>query len=396
MSSDNTNATSREIVETLFTKSNIILLIWFLAIYLVVYILLNMFYNNGSGIENYSLRMSKIIDILFFIFLFCYILINYQTMSNTDQENAFANFLEKLKNYLQDSYSIFGLILFLFCIYLTIYFLGIPMDSDNKPYTISIIENVSYVLLAIMIINEGFKLIFGIDLLDYLISNSAIQWFKERDSKKTDVITGDSSGNNIEHRHKHRHDIGHENDIEHEHKHDHNKGHKDHKHATYKDNKKPDEVFNIRNNIYTYEDAKSVCSIYNAKLATYDQVEDSYNSGGEWCNYGWSEGQMALFPTQKHTWNKLQASDRTKNACGRPGVNGGFMPRPNLRFGVNCFGQKPTIKPADKALMDANGDIKIPESDQDRELNAKLKIWKDDPDKFLRMNSFNKKDWSEY
>jgi len=368
MSSNNEKETSSDILKTLFTKSNIILLVWFLAIYLVVYVLLYMFYNTGSGIDNYSDRVSKVLDILVFIFLFCYILIKYENMSTTEKENAFASFLENLKTYLEDSYSLFGLIFFIFCLYLTIYFLAIPMDANNKPYTILIIENISYILLAILIINEGFKLFFGINLIDYLFSDSFIDWFKHTEKEKKENKKVDTSGNNT--------------DIS---------GNKQNKNIN-----KPDEVFNIRNNIYTYEDAKSVCSIYNAKLATYDQVEDSYNSGGEWCNYGWSEGQMALFPTQKSTWNKLQASDRTKHACGRPGINGGFMKNPDIRFGVNCFGQKPKIRPVDQALMDANGDIKIPESAEDRELNVKLKIWRDDPDKFLRLNSFNKKEWSEY
>ena len=39
-------------------------------------------------------------------------------------------------------------------------------------------------------------------------------------------------------------------------------------------------------------------------------------------NYGWSDGQMAYFPTQKDTWDKLQKNPNTKHACGRPGVNG--------------------------------------------------------------------------
>lgn len=374
MSDNNTNATSTEIIDTLFTKSNIILLVWFLAIYLVVYVLLNMFYNKGTGVENYAGRMSKILDILVFIFLFCYILIKYQNMSKADQEDSFSNFLQSLKTYIEDSYSLFALILFIVCLYLTIYFLGIPMDSTNKPYTISIIENVSFILLAIIIINDGFKYIFGIDLIDFLFSNSLIDWFKHSDSSGNSV-TKDSSGNNVK-----KDSSG--NDMQ--------------KKEAEKKQGKPDQVFNIRNNIYTYDEAAAVCSIYDAKLATYDQVEDAYNAGGEWCNYGWSEGQMALFPTQKDTWNKLQGSEKTKHACGRPGINGGYMSNANIRFGVNCYGKKPDPKTVDQNLMAANGDIKIPESEADKEMNIKLKIWEQDPDKFLLVNSFNKKEWSEY
>jgi hypothetical protein len=366
---NDTNATTSQIFDTLFTKSNIILLVWFLAIYLVIYVLLNMFFNKGAGVENYATRMSKILDIMVFIFLFCYILIQSGNMSDSEKENAFSNILLKFRNYIEDSYSLFGLILFIVALYLTIYMLGIPMNSENKPFTISIVENVSYILLAIILINDFFKYILGIDLIKLIFSDSTLDWFKHADTEKPKQ---DTSGNHV---------------------HDHSGNHV-HDHSG--NNVKPDEVFNIRNNLYTYDEAAAVCSIYDAKLATYDQIEDSYNSGGEWCNYGWSDKQMALFPTQKNTWNKLQQSDKTKNACGRPGINGGYMANPNIRFGVNCYGQKPKPKQSDTDLMLANGDIKMPESDADKELNIKLKIWKDDPDKFLSLNSFNRKEWTEY
>jgi hypothetical protein len=105
------------------------------------------------------------------------------------------------------------------------------------------------------------------------------------------------------------------------------------------------QVFNIGNNIYTYDEAQAVCKAFDSDLADYDQIEQAYQSGGEWCNYGWSKGQMAYFPTQKNTWNALQNDPNTKNACGRPGINGGFIANPHARFGANCYGVKPP-KPA--------------------------------------------------
>ena len=66
------------------------------------------------------------------------------------------------------------------------------------------------------------------------------------------------------------------------------------------------QVFHIPDNKYTYNDAKAVCAAYGAKLADYSQVENAYREGAEWCGYGWSANQMALYPTQKTTWNGLQ------------------------------------------------------------------------------------------
>jgi hypothetical protein len=105
------------------------------------------------------------------------------------------------------------------------------------------------------------------------------------------------------------------------------------------------EVFFISGNDYTYDDAPAVCAAYGSELATYDQVNDAYTAGGEWCGYGWTQGGMALFPTQQATWELLQQeSDQTKRTgCGRPGVNGGYF-NPSNKFGVNCYGVKPTNK----------------------------------------------------
>ena len=54
------------------------------------------------------------------------------------------------------------------------------------------------------------------------------------------------------------------------------------------------EVYNIPGNYFNYDNAKSLCQAQGSRLATYNEVEDAYNNGAEWCNYGWSEGQMAM------------------------------------------------------------------------------------------------------
>ena len=107
------------------------------------------------------------------------------------------------------------------------------------------------------------------------------------------------------------------------------------------------QVFHVPGNEYTYEDAKDVCKAFDARLASYDEVEKAYGNGGEWCSYGWSENQMALFPTQKKTWSKLQNIKGHEHDCGRPGVNGGFIANPDVRFGINCDGFKPKITSAE-------------------------------------------------
>jgi hypothetical protein len=102
-----------------------------------------------------------------------------------------------------------------------------------------------------------------------------------------------------------------------------------------------EEVFHVSGNKYTYTDAQNLCRAYGATLATYDQMEESYQKGGEWCEYGWSDNQSAYFPAQRSTWNLLQKIPGQANACGRPGVNGGYIDDPTATFGVNCYGLKP-------------------------------------------------------
>ena len=102
-----------------------------------------------------------------------------------------------------------------------------------------------------------------------------------------------------------------------------------------------EQVFHLRENKYNYEEAQAVCKAYNSRLATLDELKDSYSNGANWCNYGWSDEQMALYPTQIDYWETLQADPITQNQCGIPGVNGGYYKNEYTEFGANCYGQKP-------------------------------------------------------
>jgi hypothetical protein len=151
------------------------------------------------------------------------------------------------------------------------------------------------------------------------------------------------------------------------------------------------EVFNIPENMHTYNDAKALCKAFDARLATYKEVEDAYKNGAEWCNYGWSEDQMALFPTQKETWDKLQTIKGHENDCGRPGVNGGHIANPNVKFGVNCYGMRPKISPIEQDLM-ANVP-KYPKTKEDIEEENRVDYWKKRLSEII-VSPFNYTNWS--
>ena len=108
------------------------------------------------------------------------------------------------------------------------------------------------------------------------------------------------------------------------------------------------QVFNVALDKYTYSDAEPLCKAFGAELATYDQVKDAWNKGADWCNYGWVKGQSAVYPTQQATYDKLQAGPESQRmSCGIPGVNGGYFDNPELRMGVNCYGNKPSENDTD-------------------------------------------------
>jgi len=152
------------------------------------------------------------------------------------------------------------------------------------------------------------------------------------------------------------------------------------------------EVFNVSVNDYTYYDAEPLCLALGAELANYEQVKEAWNKGGDWCNYGWTKGQLAIYPTQKETWNKLQhGPPDQKGACGRPGVNGGYFDNPEMRFGVNCYGMKPDQSANDERLLMENGTI--PRTASTLKMDKQIQDIKNNLDT-IGILPFNSEKWS--
>ena len=150
------------------------------------------------------------------------------------------------------------------------------------------------------------------------------------------------------------------------------------------------QVFNVSKNTFTYYDAEPLCKALGAELATYDQVKQSWEQGADWCNYGWVKGQMAVYPTQKDTYEKLQAGPEDQRmACGNPGLNGGFFDNPEMKFGVNCYGQKPS-QSAHDATEVAKG---TPQSPDVLQFNKKLAHFKSEADN-IGVMPFSTNKWS--
>lgn len=151
------------------------------------------------------------------------------------------------------------------------------------------------------------------------------------------------------------------------------------------------QVFHVSDNKYDFNNAKAICAAYGSKLASYDQIEQSYNDGAEWCGYGWSDGQMALYPTQKKTYNKLKNIKGHEHDCGRPGINGGYIANPNVKFGVNCYGFKPKMTSAEHKLM--KNERMYPLTEKDIAFHKNVYKWKNKLSELL-VSPFSKKTWS--
>lgn len=146
---------------------------------------------------------------------------------------------------------------------------------------------------------------------------------------------------------------------------------------------KKKQVYNISENVFNYEQAQAVCRANNAELASLEQMIKAYEQGADWCNYGWSKNQLALYPTQLETWTRNQNTDM-KDSCGKPGVNGGYFENTNNLFGVNCYGVKPP-----RRGQNVNNPPYQAVSDID--MNASLYKGAN-----FEISPFNKNKWSQY
>jgi hypothetical protein len=151
------------------------------------------------------------------------------------------------------------------------------------------------------------------------------------------------------------------------------------------------DVFTISKNNYSYYDAAPLCKALGAELATYEQVKQAWNRGADWCNYGWVKGQMAVYPTQKSSYEELQEGpEDQKGACGKPGVNGGHFDNPELKFGVTCVGKRPPQSQHDANAIAAGSTRPLTVSGL--EFEKKVQRFKEESET-LGILPFNKEHW---
>jgi len=366
------NATTDKDVKTIdtsiiFNEYNLDLITWILAIFLVLYFGLGIFTNPNETSFN------RTVDTAIFIGIITLCVYVYYNLSKYDRSHITMWLLKEFKHELNDPKTTLYMVIILGLCYVFMLLFNIPFNLHAMPKLLHLIIAKTVIYLVILLFVMFFIYVLKINIVDNIYETIG-KWWNDLSNTKPASYTDDDNKNKTTQ----------------------STQSKQPKHLTYPTEQEKDEVFNISNNLYTYDDAPHVCSALGARLATYDEIEDAYNKGADWCNYGWSDNQMAFFPTQKTTWQKLQKNPKIKNNCGRPGVNGGYMGNPKIKFGVNCFGKKPNATESDLDLMNSRTNQITPKTQSEIETERKVNFWKENADKLLNINPHNEKKWSEY
>jgi hypothetical protein len=417
MSSSNDNKENtltndlNSLYNTVFNKYTVVLLIWFLALHFTCYWLLKYFFSENIENLDYQAKLSRFLDIAILVFLTMFLTASYYSTHQKDKEIILENIAYRTKEYITDKDSIYATVVFILFLYCIIYLFRIPMNSQTKPYFIMITEYTAWFLLLVIIFTKFFNDVFNFSMIDTIYTffdwsgmpddssdsdtkNSKVESLAQTDATNSQTTTAEPSAT--------RESFANAASSIREYFENINTTQTS---VPLSEIKKLDdyavktneaEVFNVTGG-FSYDDAQLVCAAYSSKLATYDQIEESYNKGGEWCNYGWSEGQHAYFPTQKDTWKKLQMSsdENLRQSCGRPGVNGGYLKDVNTKIGINCFGKRPEVK--DKDLLAKQQQLLqvFAKSKEEENLNDKVEYWKQKiDDGEMKINHYNYGSWS--
>ena len=344
-----TAQTTTTTTDNKYNNTTMMMTIAFLGIYFAVYAISGMFFKRDD--PNFHSGLGGTVDLIVFAIVIAISVGYYYNLSEPDQSTFFDDLKKGARDYFNNAYTIIEVVTFIALFYLGVFVFRIPIP-------ISLLESKAFILLIALLAVQFFKEALGIRIVDHIYNMDLFE--KKKPAPETP-------------------------------KEEDEKDEKEDKKEVIKD-----EVFNISNNLFTFDDADKVCKSFDARLATYDEIEDAYTHGAEWSSYGWSAGQHAYFPTQKDTWNKLQTVKGHEHDLGRPGVNGGYFKNPNIRFGVNCYGVKPAMSDAEKKLMDSRKENIYPKTDVDILLDKKVKFFQEHKDKLLVINGYNNDKWSKY
>lgn len=269
--------------------------------------------------------------------------------------NIIDNFYENLNNFGTNPFVLIVLIIIIIIYYVIFSFLGNSNnESDKKSSGFALFESLLLAIAIILIFINGLAYFFNINIITEIKNLYSENPEIEVKSTKKDTSNNDLSLNN------------------------------------FLKNEPEKESYHIPGNNFTYHDAKAVCKAFNSDLATFKQLQESQKKGASWCSYGWTQDQLALYPTSDFDWKKLQETSDQKYSCGLPGINGSYLDNPYVKLGANCYGVKPYKSKLEVDLL--GDDHNIPKSEKEILFNERVKYWKNRLGNIL-VYPFNNKNW---
>lgn len=98
------------------------------------------------------------------------------------------------------------------------------------------------------------------------------------------------------------------------------------KDSYYLNDPKESQLYHVFENAYTFKDAEKKCKSKKGRLATVDEMKESFKKGADWCSWGWASDGHAYMPNRNKKCNKDTGLLSAKNID------------PFLRLGANCYG----------------------------------------------------------
>ena len=154
------------VASSVFTRSNLLILGAFLVAYLLLYVVLGKFFSRGQEPSSFNLTISRSLDILFFVLFGIIAYVIYETYKSDEKKNVFTDASTKITDYISDPMSTFTTGLFLMIFYFVIYLFRIPNERDTKPFFVSIIENIAWILLIISLFVDFFTYTLGVSFYE--------------------------------------------------------------------------------------------------------------------------------------------------------------------------------------------------------------------------------------
>jgi cytochrome bd-type quinol oxidase subunit 2 len=206
-----TETTQENIFDQLFTKSNVIIIMWFIGFYIVVSLIMGLTSTNYSLPNNRIVIATRMLDFVVLIFTVITLIVTYFYKTESEKEKLVEDIYSGFTDSVDNPTTMVMVGVFLAVLYMLVMILGIPMDQ-NKPVTIRLLENFAWIYFSILVIALFFKFVLKISVRDFLTKMFDNTW-----NKKDETPVADKKSDSKE------------------------------------------EVFNIATNIYTYDDAQAVC-----------------------------------------------------------------------------------------------------------------------------------------